>query len=105
MDRVKEGDLYKLITVGNIPFEIRYGFYGDIERAHCEPMPIYPNFVESPRYTIDGYPFVTADQEVCEHFKPKPKISSEGWCNDCEYLEKHEEFIGVCKCKKRKINL
>ena len=53
-------------------------------------------------YTKDGIPFVTADQDICEWFNPKLEISSENWCNDCEYIEKHEEFIGLCKCPFRK---
>lgn len=102
MDKRKEGELYRVITVANTRFEIRYGFYAEIERLHWDPMPIFPDFKETPCYTEDGYGFASADQEICEHFKPRPRVSSEGWCNDCTHFEVGEEFIGICRCEKRK---
>lgn len=103
MDSVKEGALYKLVKLGGRTIELRYGYYdAELERGNIELTPIYPNFYKDPLYTKDGIPFVTADQDICEWFNPKLEISSESWCNDCEYIEKHEEFIGLCKCPFRK---
>lgn len=101
---IREGDLCKIIEIGGRRFEIRYGYYdAELERPYNAPMPIYPDFLKDPMYTTDGYAFVTGDQDICNHFNPKPRISDEGWCNDCTLFEKHEEFIGICKCQKRRI--
>ncbi len=105
MDRIREGDIYKIVELDGVTFEIRYGYYGDIERAHCEPMPIYPDFIKNPQYAENGEMFVTADQEVCMYFKSKPKASGEGWCDDCEFFDKREDFLGVCKNGKNKKRL
>ena len=98
MTNAREGDLYCVIELGGHTVEVRYGYYDpELERGNIEPTPIYPNFKENPLYTEDGVPFVTADQDICEYFEPRSKISEEGWCNDCTYLEKYEEFIGLCQ--------
>ncbi len=101
---IKEGDLYKVIEIEGRTFEIRYGYYEpELERGKMDPIPVFPNFLKEPLRTADGYPFATADQEICRYFKSKPKISGEGWCNDCEFLEKLEDFLGICKNEKNKI--
>lgn len=102
MGNNREGDLYKVITVDGVSFEIYYGFYGDVEREHWEPMPVFPNFKKNAVYNGDGFAFATADQDVCEHFVPKKSVSNEGWCHDCNYFHLKEEFIGVCKCPQNK---
>ena len=103
MRDIKEGDLYKVIEAGGRTFEIRYGYYDPaLERGRTDLMPIFPNFIKDPLHTTDGCPFVTADQEVCEHFLPKSSVSGEGWCNDCEYLEHCEEFLGICRSPERR---
>lgn len=103
MTEIREGDLCKIVEIGGHTFEIRYGYYDpELERGRNEPMPLYPNFLKEPLYTTDGYPLVTGDQDICKHFSPKPKISGEGWCHDCEFFEKHEEYLGICRCENRK---
>ena len=103
MRDVKEGDLYKVIEAGGRTFEIKYGYYDPaLERGHSDPMPIFSDFIKAPLYTIDGCPFVTADQEICPYFRPKLRISEEGWCNDCTYLEHCEEFLGICRSPARR---
>ncbi len=105
MKKIKEGDLYKVVEIEGRTFEIRYGYYEpELEQTHNEPMPIFPNFLKEPQYTDEGYPFVTGDQDICKHFRPKSKISGEGWCNDCVCFVKHEEYIGVCRCECNKKN-
>ena len=66
---VKEGDLYKIITVFGKTFELRYGYYAENERQSKfnEVTPIYPDFRKDPLHTMEGYPFVTQMQDVCEH--------------------------------------
>ena len=99
----KEGDLYKIIEIEGTRFEIYYGYENpEYERESNYPMPMFPNFKKNPQYTVSGFPFVTGYQDICEHFKPKPKISGEGWCNDCEYFDRCEEYLGICRCEARR---
>lgn len=101
----KEGDLYKVIAAHGVSFEIRYGYYEEIDRENIRPMEIYPNFLDKPVYTAEGIPFVTAMQKPCKHFKLKSKECDEGednTCYQCSYYEKCEELLGVCRCPKNK---
>ena len=73
--------------------ELRYGYYEEFEREHNDPVPIYPNFIKEPAY-LDGYPLVTAMQDVCEHFDGD---DAEIGCLVCKYYERCEDLIGKCK--------
>lgn len=101
MSRIREGDLYRIVTVYGKTFELYYGYYDDIERAgkHTEPIPIYPDLVRYPLYTEDGSPFVTEMQDICSHFLGREGEES---CLACRHFEKGDELIGICKCEKRK---
>ncbi len=104
MNKAEIGSLYKIIAVEDREFEIQYGFYSDAERElWSEPTPIYPNFLEEPEYTGSGKPIIRADQDVCEHYDPKPDESGEKWCNDCIHFEPKEEIIGICNCSLKRI--
>ncbi len=105
MDTAKEGTLYRSITVCGKTFDIYYGYYSESERGRWGPIPIFPDFKTTPHYTDDGMPYVRADQDICTCFLPKPKISGEGWCNDCKHFTAREELIGVCECKELKVML
>ena len=101
MNKIRDGDLYKRIEIEGVKFEIRYGYVSEGERERgWEPHPIYPDFTKEPRHTKDGEPFVTAFQDVCEHYKPTAK--GEEWCHNCEWLDKRDTHIGICKCPKRR---
>ena len=104
MRKPSDGDLYKKIFVFGREFEIRYGYYEDFEResAFGEPTPIYPCFSIDPEYTDEGYPFVTQMQSLCEHGDSR---FPDGCCVDCSHFCHGEDLIGVCKCKKRNINI
>ncbi|MBQ8381003.1 MAG: hypothetical protein IJY18_03835 [Clostridia bacterium] len=93
MNKAKDGDLYKTVTLHGVSFELRYGYYEEFERAAGEPIPIYPDFKAKPIYTSDGIPFVTQMQELCEHGESSFK---DGCCADCRYYSDGEELIGVC---------
>ncbi len=41
----REGDLFKIIELHGATFEIRYGYYEDIDRKY-DPVVIYPDFVK-----------------------------------------------------------
>ena len=101
---VSEGNLYKIVTVADKNFEIRYGYTCEGERARWEPSPIYPDFLAFPEYTADGYPFAVAYQDTCKHYIPKPNVAGENWCNDCKLFDKQEDYIGICRCEERRRN-
>lgn len=92
----KEGDLYKRIVIDDITFEIRYGYYEEKDRygKYNDPIPIYPNFVENPEYNNEGFPFVTAMQNVCSHFEGN---DTELGCHGCKYYNEASDLIGICK--------
>ena len=96
----KEGDLFKVIELHGNRFEIRYGYYEEID-GQFEPIEIYPDFLKDPVYTKDGYPFVTLMQAPCEHYK-KCTDDPDHDCSNCKYMERGEELIAVCRCPHRK---
>ena len=98
----KEGDLFKVITAHGVTFEIYYGYYEEIDRQNPnnEPMEMYPNFIETPRYTPHGVPFVTAMQKTCEYFEGED--DEDNTCYQCSYYERCEELLGIClRCERR----
>ena len=97
MKKIPEGSMYKTLTVFDHVFEIRYGYYEDFERggAHCEPVPIYPDFRKKPLYTKDGFMFVTKMQELCPYGSSRFR---DGCCADCPHYRHGEEMIGMCLC-------
>ena len=103
-EKPKEGDLYRLIELHGKAFEIRYGYYEDIDRQY-DPMEIYPDFLKNPVYTSDEYPFVTLMQSACQHFR-RDGDDPECDCGNCKYMERGEELIAVCRCpeNRRSIN-
>ena len=94
MNKMRDGELYKIINIYGTVFEIKYGYYEDYERENGEPIPIYPNFKEKPIYTPSGKPFVTQMQEICNLGSSKFK---DGICADCKYFKQSEDLIGVCQ--------
>lgn len=92
----REGDLYKVIELHGKSFEIRYGYYEDIDRQY-EPYEIYPDFKKQPVYTEDGSPFVTLMQESCKYYKNVGNDSDHD-CSSCVYMERGDELIAVCRC-------
>ena len=96
----KEGDLFKVIKLHGTTFEIRYGYYEDIDRQY-DPYEVYPDFIKEPMYTNDGYPFVTLMQSPCEHFDGHGKGVDHD-CGSCIYMERGDELIAVCRCPQNK---
>lgn len=91
----KEGDLYKEVTIQNVLFRLHYGYYEDFERndKYNEPIPIYPDFISEPRFTKEGIPFVTAMQDICEHYSGR---TGEDSCAECHHFVHCEELFGLC---------
>ncbi len=102
MDRIREGDLYRRITIEDVLFEIRYGYISENERLYWEVSPIYPDFMKHPIYTKDGCPFATVYQDGCQFYHPKENASDEHWCSDCVHFEKKEDYIGICRCERNR---
>ena len=98
----KEGDLYKVIKAYGKTFELRYGYYEEMDRysKYNDPVPIYPNFIENPVYTDEGIPFATATQDPCKHFDGNRDQDST--CYNCSYYNKYEELLGTCTCPKNR---
>lgn len=93
----KEGDLYRVVTVFGETFELRYGYYDDIDRSG-EPDVIYPDFTAAPVYTREGEPFVTMMQDACDQFKGEGRRTDDTTCSECAYLKRGEEWFGICTC-------
>lgn len=59
----------------------------------------YPDFEESPRYTGNGCPWVTAMQEGCRHginrYCEQQRCMD---CGSCEYFvqEQDHDLVGIC---------
>ena len=100
--RIKEGDLYKTLTIHGKTFHLYYGYYDEIERTgpYSELIPIYPNFQKAPLYTEDGKPFVTQMQDACEYYDGH---STADECHDCRHFRPGEELIGICSCRQNRI--
>ena len=96
----REGDLYKVIELHGKSFEIRYGYYEEIDRDY-EPVPIYPDFIKEPVYTDRGEPFVTLMQDPCESYEPSGRCSDRD-CGTCVHIARGHDLIGICKCEKNK---
>lgn len=98
---VKEGELFKCITVFGKVFKLYYGYYEEQDRYSklAELIPVYPNFIKNPLYTDDGYPFATEMQDICEHYKGDSNSEA---CYSCSHFKKGEELIGLCLCKERR---
>ena len=96
----KEGDLFKVIELHGKRFEIRYGYYEDIDRSH-EPIEIYPDFIKNPVYTNDGFPFITLMQAPCEHYESSNNDPDTD-CGSCKYMERGDALIAICRCNLRR---
>lgn len=94
----KEGELFKIIELYGKTFEIRYGFYEERDRhnRYAEPVEIYPDFIEKPVYTDEGFPFVTAIQTPCQNFVGEKNENST--CEECAYYQHCEELLAICRC-------
>ena len=103
MTAPKEGTLHKRFEIAGVTFEIYYGFStGEERRRNWDPSPIYPDFSEHPQYTKEGEPFAVVYGVPCEFYAPFNDSENE-WCENCKYFEKHEQYIGVCKCEERRL--
>lgn len=94
----KEGDLYKILTIEEHTFELRFGFYADFERENGDPVVIYPDLTKKRIYTKDGRWIVTAIQDPCSYYQVSEQKVRDGCCNDCDYYVVSGDEIGICTC-------
>lgn len=99
---VREGEIYRSIIIEGVLFEIRYGFYEECERNNEELSPIYPDFIETPMFTAKGQPFALGYQDCCNEFSRKNERFEENWCVNCIFFDKKEDYIGICRCEKKR---
>lgn len=95
----EEGALYKVIDLHGCRFPIYYGYYDELDRNNptVDPMPVYPDFAAQPRFTAEGYRFVTKMQDACKHYVGE--ISQDNGCADCRYYHHGDDLLGICKCE------
>lgn len=98
-----EGDLYKVYTIDNLSFEIRYGYHVENERGRVEPLPIFPDMVADPVYTRSGIPVTAYVQAPCGHYAPRHHAHPEEWCGDCLHYGGGREKMGCCLCPERRL--
>ena len=96
----REGDLYRQVELFGKTFDLRYGYYEDKDRRG-PPDVIYPNFIREPIHTEDGMPFVTMMQDACQHYSGDIDSGGDSICGDCEYFKHGEEWLGVCTCSQK----
>ena len=98
----REGELYKTITAHGVTFEIYYGYYEEADRQSplARPMEIYPDFLRSPVYTSEGFPFVTAMQKPCKSFVGE--ADEDNTCYQCAHYRAAQELLGLCICQKNR---
>ena len=98
-----EGNLYKILQVGGRAFPLYYGYYDECDRRNIlvEPMPIYPDFLEEPSYTAEGFPFVTKMQDACGHYVGIENGCEE--CAECFWYRHGQELLGICVCPENKL--
>ena len=101
MDHEKK-ELYRIYRVGGREFHVCLEY----DEQHDESYPAYPNFEEHPEYTIEGRPFVTAEQDSCSHCKPVvPEGPPPGDCGGCGWFYREQtpyDIIGICMCGARR---
>ena len=99
----REGDLYKSLNIEGVRFDIYYGYYEDCDRENSavDPMPIYPDFINDPRFTESGFPFVTKMQSACRYYKGRDLKEKD--CAECRYYQHGAELVGICTCYEKKL--
>ena len=99
----QEGDLYKVIDLHGHRFPIHYGYYDEQERCNplVDPMPIYPNFLAEPKFTAEGYRFVTKMQDACPHYRGPRKPEAD--CAECKHYCHGDDLLGICLCNATKL--
>ena len=98
----REGELYRLVETFDKSFELRYGYYSDIDR-HTEPVVIYPDFIKEPVFTAEGEPFVTMMQDACARYSGVTLKNEDTTCSECTHFRRGEEWFGICtnRCNRK----
>ena len=92
----KEGELYKALEVFGNVFEVRYGYYEAFERERFDPIPIYPDLEEEPRFSPEGERLVTQMQDMCENAVFRRRNLRDPCCGNCKYFLAGDDLFGKC---------
>lgn len=95
----QEGDLHSVIRIGPHCFELRYGYCDDKDRASGEPYILYPDLLNNPHFTEEGYRIVSALQNICPHYKTPDGHEQEDCCYTCRHYPNSQDEIGICQCE------
>lgn len=103
MQKHREGELYRVIALEGQEFAVYYGYYEECDRHNplCDPVPLYPDFIKTPRYSGEGYPFATDMQDPCRCFTGE---DPDGGCYSCRHYRRGADFIGLCRCEENRKN-
>jgi len=96
----REGELHSVVDIGPHSFELRYGYCDERDRATGEPYILYPDLLNVPHYTEDGYRIVAALQSVCQHYAVPNGREKEDCCYTCGHYPNRYAEIGICSCAK-----
>ena len=96
----REGELYRVVQTYGHTFELRYGYYEECDRSG-PPDVLYPNLIEEPRYSQEGYPLATRMQDACPYFLSKQKRRADPICGECRYFCPGEDWFGICTKRRR----
>ncbi len=97
----KEGDIYKIVSIDEHTFELRYGYYEEFERGG-DPVVLYPDLEARPLYTREGKRIVSAIQNVCGHYLHPVGRTPENCCYTCSHYQNKKEDISICGCEKQR---
>ncbi len=91
MEKVK----LKTFSLDGDIIEVKFRLDAECDVWHGD----YPDFIENPRYTPGGRPWINVTKDDCEY-----STSEYGDCGGCEHLMKQDEsdLIGVCMSNKMK---
>ncbi len=94
MEKVK----HKIFSLDGDIIEVKFRYDNECDVWHGE----YPDFIESPRYTPGGRPWVATTKDDCLF-----ATGEYGDCGGCEHLMKQDkaDLIGVCMNNSLKNNI
>ena len=65
-------------------------------------MEVYPDFIQNPIYTPEGYPIMLTLEDACAFGEKKDANEALVDCGSCRfYRQLHNSLIGVCRCEKK----
>lgn len=91
-----QNDVSRIFSFDGDTCEVRFYYDKSCDKYFGD----YPDFEETPRYTVSGYPWTSAMQDGCEHGENKyDRHSNCSDCGSCRFFRKElpEDLIGICE--------